>query len=209
MRAFLLSLSLLLSAACASTSTTVAKPQVPNTDAVVQLAGRYLVGAAACPVTPTFALTADHVISVQLGDRGIQPPVQWEDGLGNAGTANPIDRFPSVDLAGYGGDFTLTVPVGAEPPKKGDRVFWVEFSWESEDSAFERVVRSGVVTRVVAHHIIFKNRAPVPGASGSCLFNEKGEVIGIISLKVAIGWTGSVGRAVGVWGFPLPEEEQK
>jgi hypothetical protein len=85
--------------------------------------------------------------------------------------------------------------------RTGDRVFWFEYDFRTHSNALRARRRFANVLRVVARQYVLDD-IPVGGASGSCLINERGEVVGIVTG----GWKLDDGSAVGV-APKLPTED--
>jgi hypothetical protein len=76
---------------------------------------------------------------------------------------------------------------------------WIEYDHESLESAYAPRLRQATLIRPLAGYLVLDS-APVKGASGSCLFNSQGEVVGIIAWGVRTGSGDAVGVAVSVSG---------
>jgi hypothetical protein len=97
------------------------------------------------------------------------------------------------------GDIPVPQKAATVPPQKGDVVRWIEFdSYNESTDYFAPVERSATVVRVLAGHVIF-DIEPESGASGSCLFNTAGEVVGLVMW----GWpdTGVAVLLTGIWSI--------
>lgn len=191
------------SLSCAPLTSTIEKVK-PSTEATVQIINDNFLGASACPISAEYALTAKHVAE----DRDSylsepKPSVGWfEDRQGNTGVIEAVDRYRGVDLALMRGDFKSWVSIATEFPKPGDTVYWVEFNFDNEKDAYAWKDREATVTVVKARHIQFRPKAN-PGASGSCLLNQNGELVGIVIRGISTKDGGMIGQAVGTVGFSL------
>lgn len=153
----------------------------------------------ACPVNG-YVLTASHVL--WDADLKIYVPTAWSDGYGNEGSAYVSGGYNFLDL------ISLTMcpdskQLDFQPPGKagvGSRVYWYEYDLRTRENALRARRRFADVLRVVAGHYIL-DEMPVEGASGSCLLNKEGEVVGIVNA----GWDTDDGLGVGV-AVKLPEE---
>lgn len=174
--------ALCLSACSARSSAPVVEPELPA-PAAIALVGKYGL-AHACPVAG-FVVTAAHVAYHPLMTGGgiVEVPLRYmyETAEGQLGTADPFVPNRYVDLAILATEPAITVfyPMGPMPTV-GDRVAWVEYDFRKVDMAFRPRIRTARVVNRVAGHILL-DAEPVPGASGSCLMNTRGEVVGIIS----------------------------
>lgn len=196
----------------------------PAVDALVKgslrLLGRWS-GAHACPLEPRYALTNGHVVDLRPFDADVPPfPFAYSDGLGNAGFLVPttgedgrttgLERardLASVEPLRKGDVFARPLPVAANPPQAGDRVYLLGFSWKNKKTLLDDDVIEAKVTRVVALHVAFFPSGQ-PGSSGSCIVNEAGEVVAINEGGYPTDDGEEVGIGVGVWGnlSRMPQE---
>lgn len=88
------------------------------------------------------------------------------------------DGFRDLGKLRVTGDEPMYYELAEELPEEGDKIFWVEFG-EDADDAMEPRVRKGKVVTYLAGYVVV-DEAPNRGASGSCLFNEAGEVFGLM-----------------------------
>jgi hypothetical protein len=107
----------------------------------------------------------------------------WSDNAGGSGHLEVVVRDGAQDIASlvskeepleFGFLFAET------PPKAGDVIRWYEYSFRNAKEGLRNVLRTSKVTRNIALHIV-SVPAPMPGASGSCVFNMDGDVVGIVS----------------------------
>jgi hypothetical protein len=181
------------------------------TQGSLRLVGRFS-SAHACPISPRVALTNAHVIDVRPFDESVKPfPFAWSDGTGASGFLVPLELERARDLARVqplreSDVFPSPLSVASVPPKAGDRVWLLGFSWKNRKSALEDDVIEARVARVVASHVIF-TPAGRPGSSVSCVVNEWGEVVAINEGGYETD-DGAAGLAVGVWGnlHRMPED---
>ena len=195
MKNLALSLLLLLLISCAKRISAASEPVLTSKKIIITITQEnpiVLVGksgaAHACPVILDgieLVLTASHVAFERVThSEGISLyPKRFyaTDSYGNAGVAEPILDNPYVDLAVLELSFkperfNTIGPV----PEPGAEVHWTEFNFTKRDHAYEPRSRKAKVINVVAGHVIFDD-AVTPGASGSCLYDILGRVVGIIS----------------------------
>jgi hypothetical protein len=174
-------------AACSGREWRVEAPAVEpasgvKTDGTMRMMGRWGF-AHACPVDG-FILTAAHVVnpfSNTAGLTGLLVGYAWEDGYGNRGYVKGAGASLDRDV----GVLTLEsgVPVyyrhAEEAPAIGDLLYWVEYDYERKSTVFEQKSRRGELLRIVPGHLVL-DREPAKGASGGCLLNANGEVVGLI-----------------------------
>ena len=84
-------------------------------------------------------------------------------------------------------------------PEIGDKVYWVEYNFEDPDEAMRRVERRAEVSNVVAGYIT-ADKEVVPGASGGCVYNEAGQVVGLVTFGMGLGRGRSAIGITGLWG---------
>jgi hypothetical protein len=183
-----------------------------NYDGMLALVGRFSV-ATGCPVSATRALTSAHVTDPRWFDsKAPLWPFRFENALGEEGIAAPMSVRTEADL----GWLALRTPVSvwysvaSEKPKVGDKVFWREYEIQKEDKFFTFVERDSEIVSVVAGSFYTK-RIIRQGASGGCVFNEAGEILGLATMGYTIGYTGDAGGFIGVWGHwytPPPGDEK-
>ena len=146
----------------------------PNTKGVITLINNGF--AHACPCEGK-VYTAGHVIKPPFSKEDLRA-FTWEDGYGNKGRAEGKVQDDHRDLGLLEmKDSTPSVYYtrASTPPNKDDKVYWEEFG----DNDFLPKVRDAKVMYTKAGYVFFDEQ-PKAGASGSCLFNKAGEVVGIV-----------------------------
>jgi V8-like Glu-specific endopeptidase len=125
-------------------------------------------------------LTAGHVTTkTDRHNRELSPPLfMWEDGAGRSGAASGIfsHEFRDIGELEVSGDEPFWYSKATEIPKKGDKVYWVQFDKKDalkDDNASARVKYTRAGYLVV-------DKVPAAGSSGSCVFNDEGQVVGLI-----------------------------
>jgi len=158
-----------------------AAPEPPDTSAILRLIGRFGAGHA-CPIEAEVALTAAHVPDVSPLDREVPLwPYRFEGG-GTVGVVEPQGVMSAVDLAVMRPQqpFARWYKRASEPPAVGERLWLLAYDWRSRKAIYADRVMSGRVLRVVAGHIMLDEEVP-GGASGSCVLNEAGDVVGVVT----------------------------
>lgn len=146
---------------------------VPNTKGVITLINNGF--GHACPCDGK-VYTAGHVVEPGYGKEELRA-FTWEDGYGNGGKAEGKSRDDYRDLATLDlkGGPSIYYPRARTLPEEKDKVYWEEF----ENNSYLSKVQDADVMYLKAGYIFF-DKQPNPGASGSCLFNSMGEVVGIV-----------------------------
>lgn len=175
------------------------KPKPPaETAQVLAMMGRFTSGHG-CPVTPTLALTASHMTDVTpFGFRTTPAAYRWSM-LNAEGSVEPIGKVSSADLGVVETDvpFPAWNKAAIAAPAVGDYLWLVGYDWDNKEKGYAAEVIRVRVTRVVAGHVIY-HPAGKPGSSGSCVWNQDGQVVAINVWGQDVG-TDEVGIGVGIW----------
>jgi len=151
----------------------------------------------ACPVSGMI-LTAAHVAESHTYTGVVQKSYAYTIG-GRGGYISPISSSAFRDLAGMrvqSGDIPPMNTLAETAAAQGDTVYWRE--WDLQNRVGRLELRKGEVSEPPeAGHFAFLP-SPTPGASGGCVFNEAGDVVGILVWSVGI--TKHVGFAVDITG---------
>lgn len=132
-------------------------------------------GGHGCPVDGV-VVTAAHVMCEKPGECG---RASWSS-RGYSGMAEvhrPSTYLDIVILTTYGGP-VVDLPRGTV--EVGDVVFWYEYDFRTRKNALRARRRFANILRIVAEHAVL-DEVPVSGGSGSCVLNERGEVVGLIT----------------------------
>src|SRR5678815_3192192 len=182
--------------------------------AVVRLQGRFASGHA-CPVSPTQALTNAHMVDYRRADviQGaedtlpINPiPYRFEslDGLSIGTTKTQAISFQE-DLAIITGDFKEFYPLAETCPIPGERVINLAYANGSKRGTILPTAVESKVLASVAGKVEYDNSGSF-GSSGSCVLNEKGEVVAINSQVLLFDDGKMHGEGVLVCGGWRPSE---
>ena len=152
-----------------------------------------IVLAQACPIASALALTNRHVSTAAY----YVWSAENSDGLLIDG---PAEVYRDLALVmPERGSFPSWYPIVAAAPEVGDRLYFVGWDFRKRRDAFaRRVFDDSRVVRVVNRHVVMYPPG-VPGTSGSCVLNERGEVVGINKSGKDLDDGNTVGVAVGVW----------
>lgn len=129
----------------------------------------------ACPIAGEGVLTAAHVVIDKQAGRVVNVSYSFK---GTEGLGEVVGVSPYKDLA----LIVVSGPVDYLPraeAKVGDLVFWFEYDFRTRENLLRGRRRFATVIRLVAGTIIF-DAPPTPGASGTCLINSEGAVVGIV-----------------------------
>lgn len=184
----------------ASGVVTVAPP-APDLSGVLRLMGRYN-RAHACPIAPDLAITNAHVVdgSTPFRENKLLPH-EWATRDGAHGLTVPKQAATFRDLAEigpYAGEFPRWYPIAANPPQPGDPVWFVGYDMRKKKAAMLERVFAARVVNVVGTYVVM-DPSGVPGSSGSCVLNARGEVVAINAEMNPLEDGSVVGGAVGVW----------
>lgn len=127
-----------------------------------------------------YAITARHVMLDE--NTGMFQEAAYSQGgvTGIASINGYWSHLDLVSLALNNGGKDLT----KGSVKVGDMVFWFEYDFRTRKNLLRARRRFASVLRIVAHQIVLDS-VPVAGASGSCLLNKNGEVVGIVNASWA------------------------
>lgn len=131
-----------------------------------------------CPVSPSLILTARHVaLNHHVSVIAPNGPSTYAYSQGNTGGyATYVAESPALDLALMKVDGPVSYYEVGEVGE-GDRVWLVDFD-RGNDTPFQSQVVSATVKTVLPHHILLSDFGQ-PGASGGCVLNSVGKVVGI------------------------------
>lgn len=161
---------------------------IPQPAQIMSLVGRFGF-AHACP-TEGRVYTAAHVAAtVPRGTRKQFPSsYAWQqgdrEGLVTASRYPAPSQFADVAFL----DVVTGKPemmLRAAEVNVGERVYWYEYNFSNKDEMLDLVLRESVLTKLVAGHFVTEDSF-TQGASGGCVFNDRGEVIGIISFRLRV-----------------------
>ncbi|UCD56791.1 MAG: trypsin-like peptidase domain-containing protein [Candidatus Hydrogenedentota bacterium] len=201
MKRLLILMTTITALTCGSKEINLTAPHSQKLDSVMRLIGRSAF-AHACPVDGII-LSAAHVVHPR---NGLNPPLPypafyaWSDQHQHAGYVQSLGLLPR-DL----GAFVLLDGMpnyfhhARMEPLPGERVYWLEFDLSEKDKAFGPKQKTALVQRSVSGHLIL-DVPPKKGASGSCVLNDSGEVVGIVCWSVSLVARKSVGVVVSVAG---------
>ncbi len=162
---------------------------------VVPLIGRDGMGHG-CPVRPGVILTAAHVVSEGTDAH----PIFFSLPSGKASVAMPYKVATYEDIASLVAMIDVDpYPLAKEAPIPGEKLWWVGYNFSTRAQALEPLTFQGTLLRVVGSHLVI-DEPPISGSSGSCIINERGEVVGIVTWRVPTDEYKPVLIGPGVWG---------
>lgn len=203
MKRFLLAVAIAMSLGCAGKNIVVEAPEIEeapavNTDKTLQLIGRGGI-AQGCPVEGII-YTAAHVVQYEKEDgtpTAFLPGYAFSTDDGNRGfvVTAMVGAFRDIAVL-YVREGEVNYYKLGSTPESGDRVYWREYDFESD--VMDKALVSADVTLILAGHVVM-NDYPEQGASGGCLFNEDGEVVGVVTWSI-LGYGVAV-LITGFWGL--------
>ena len=153
-----------------------------DSDAVLAVSSRFG-WAQACAIGPDLALTAAHVVDPEPTNPSVPYfPARYEAEDGTVGVMTPI----AVDSASDTALVRLSWPVrhwhtlSAVLPVRGEEVKWYGYDWRKRSNVAALREFKGKVVRVKAGDI-WLDEGSEAGTSGSCVENDKHEVVGLLS----------------------------
>jgi hypothetical protein len=156
--------------------------QPPDVSGVITLMGHLGFGHA-CPCEDGKVYTAGHIVAKLVKEETSLAPMYmhyaWTAGdqHGRA-TGAYFDMhmdIGTVKLLTGVPDVLFPIAEGSVLPEQ--RVYWSEFADHGQELTSER--KEAVVKYVVGPYAVL-SKEPTPGASGSCVLNSEGEVVGIV-----------------------------
>lgn len=150
-----------------------------------------------CPVTPALALTSRHVV---LDDHDNPYDLSFSRPNGQVSSVTPYRIATYADLASVVSRIDMDpYPRAALAPLPGERLWWKGYDFRLNPNLFVPRIFTGRVLRVVAGHVIL-DTTTVPGTSGSCLLNARGEVVAVVAWNVRTEDSNSATVGPGTWG---------
>ncbi len=138
-----------------------------------------------CPITtPTgdYVLSSRHVVMNEKKDRLMG--ARWGEQGGASGELFPIAISDRADIGMFG--FvdekrpSVMHHLSESAPGEGEVLWMFGYNW----ATFSEKPLALATVRVLAGHIVGNNSAG-PGSSGSCLLDERGDVVGVNSWQVS------------------------
>lgn len=130
-----------------------------------------------CPVEG-YIFTARHVVNPAPG---VSSGASFLDVAGRVMPSVVVALGNAADVALLqpdDGALLTYYPRGTVEP--GDTVYWWDYVQEPGRDAMRARLRAGKVLRIPGGHLVI-DRLPIRGASGGCVFNAEGGVVGIIT----------------------------
>lgn len=145
-------------------------------------------------------VTARHVMVGEHGNLN----AAWSDAYGNEGIATVRISANHLDVSildVYPEGVVMFLPKSTA--KVGETVYWFEYDFRTRKNALRARRRFATILRIVAQQIVL-SEVPTRGASGTCLINSNGEVVGIVNAAWYTDDEAGAGNAVKL--PPFPEE---
>jgi V8-like Glu-specific endopeptidase len=153
----------------------------PSTVAIVSMSSRFGF-AHGCAVSDHLILTAAHVVN-PFESNGNESSwgsrFETEDGVVGYALPVVVDRTADWAIEQTSAPLTAWAVPAAKVPQPGDRVWWVGYNWERRKDVARRDVHTARGIRAIAGQL-WLDETVVAGASGSCVLNAAGELVGVI-----------------------------
>ncbi len=167
----------------------IGTPKVgPDGGKILRVTGRGGMGHA-CPIAPDVVLTAAHNIDPEPYDATVGLVALRFAAINRSskGMLIPVVVSQAEDLGIMTTEEKLQFyPIAPKQPEPGDQLWWAAYKLDRQKDAGIPVLHTGRVNAVYAGLIIMDESA-IDGSSGSCMLNEKGEVVGIMIARVTLG----------------------
>lgn len=189
-KAIALATILVLSVSCVAPVTANFAPPAPAPPDVIQDAALYIPRIAnsevsmghGCPVTDHLMISARHVLAKDLPDGSFQlDKGMWDDMKGNVGFVEAIryDEFRDLAIGYSAHPFAKTFTYATDPLALGDTVYTINFDYDRQEGiVYPNFVIASTYKGPFVGYLLLGESAGF-GASGSCVFNSKGEIVGI------------------------------
>ncbi len=151
-------------------------------------------------VVITNAHVVDRRLPTNMGDPIVPATFRYQQVDGPEGIGELFAIIGSADIALVNLDQypTYFAPRATEAPAEGDEVSWYEYDLRKNEDAYKRRRRTTRVVTDFAGTLVLKDKATT-GASGGCLFNEVGEVVGLMTFQIPTD-DGKRGTGIaGIW----------
>lgn len=177
---------------------------MPDLSRILHLNGRFDF-AHACPISPALALTNNHVQDAFFDNPavGFLAHGFTSDLNPNQAVLLPINALRYTDLGL--GITSVDVPfyhISPTAPVVGEQLWWIGYDWRTGADMLKTRPFTGQVERIRAGVIVIA-ATTVPGTSGSCILDARGQVVGIIAWSMSAEDGVDVTLGVGVWD-PMP-----
>ena len=153
-------------------------PEPEQLSLSLALIGRFGL-AHACPVDGLIVTAAHVAVHRDMFGNETTNSYLWEQGEKNGFLAGyaPLASRDLAQLLSDGESLPLMASRADSGPSSGESVYWQQFNMSS--SPMRQEIQRGRVTDLGPGHFAFEPE-PEDGASGGCVFNEAGGVLGIV-----------------------------
>ena len=155
-----------------------------------------------------YILTAAHVAFARYPTGAVEAQGYVYTQGPRKGTVYGYVEAISRDLAvmvNDGGDEPVYRPRAAVGPSIGDEVSWVQYNLT--DNPLHQETARGKITEVGPGHFVFSPE-PLPGASGGCLLDSSGNVLGVLIWTIGVDPANARGIGATITGdwWPTPPQ---
>lgn len=149
-------------------------------------------------------ITAAHMVDRREKHNFSAPPrmyFRYEFEGGQVGRGFSVQHSRNADLAIVSID--KDPPYGyatlAPKPKIGDKVTWFEYDFRKNKNIMKKRSRKSKIIQIISGLVLLKDKAS-GGASGGCVFNENGHVIGLVTFTIKTEDNKRATGITGLWG---------
>ena len=151
-----------------------------------------------------FTITNAHMVDPrEVND--FSPPskirfrYQWQTGETGRGFSTLVSSQADLAVVALDSDPPNGYAPLAPRPFVGDMIYWTEYDFSKRKHIMQERERKGKIMRIVAGYVYLEENI-TRGASGGCAWNERGEVIGLMTFGITTEDMKSTAGVTGLWG---------
>lgn len=189
-------------ASCSTRAVDLGRPARADTTCTLRLVGR--TGLAHGCAVDKLIITAAHVANPFYGNPALSDHLAgyaWSDTAGNSGYLMGVaaNVYRDVGVLSVASGAPVYCRRATEEPRAGELLRWIEYNSGKLAGAYAPKLRHASLLRTVSGHLIL-DQPPERGASGSCVIDSAGLVVGIVSWTAPATSTKNVAFVVSVSG---------